>query len=319
MKVAVTGGAGCIGYALSRLLDQNGHTVVIFDLFEKCERIKEALPRVKVFAGSILDLGALKEAFKECDVVVHLAAHLGVERTESDPLKCLDVNIEGTKKVLTAARLAGVPKFIFASSSEVYGEPLTNPIDENAVTQGKTVYAISKLAGEEYVKAFYGKETNTSFVIHRFFNTYGPFQVAQFALSKFILNMSKGKPIVINGDGNQIRSFCHSFDVAQGIYASISEPRAAGEVFNLGNPDCRTTIVELARMIGRIGGQGLELSFNYKFQNTDRCRNREIFERFCSIEKARKILDFNPRISLQDGIQDLVTNNTLLESWDGDA
>ena len=185
-KVLVTGGAGCIGLPFSKEMADRGVNVVLFDLHEQISAVKDYIdPRVQTFAGSILDNSAVREAMIGCDAVVHLAAHLGVRRTEVNKLRCLDINIDGTKKVLEASIANGsIEKFILASSSEVYGEPLKNPISEQDITQGKTIYAVSKLAGEEFVKAFNHEFPKLKYSILRYFNTYGPYQIVQFVISK---------------------------------------------------------------------------------------------------------------------------------------
>ena len=140
-KVLVTGGAGCIGMQVCGQLIDNGIDVVLYDIGEQIDAsqipLKEGLT---IISGSIMDRTSLRDAMHGCDGVIHLAAHLGVSRTEANKLRCLEINIEGTKNVLDLATRSGqIKKFLFASSSEVYGEPLSNPISENEVTQGKTL------------------------------------------------------------------------------------------------------------------------------------------------------------------------------------
>ena len=188
-KVLVTGGAGCIGMQVCSELLSRGIKVVLFDLYEQINVSKERIDdKIELYYGSILDESSLREAIRGCDAVIHLAAYLGVRRTEVNSLRCLDININGTKKVLDASVQSGVKKIVFASSSEVYGEPRKNPIKEDAPTQGKTVYAISKLAGEELVKAYNSEFQKIKYTNLRYFNTYGPYQIAQFVIPKFIRN-----------------------------------------------------------------------------------------------------------------------------------
>ena len=119
----------------------------------------------------------------DCDGVIHLAAYLGVRRTETNMLRCIEININGTKNVLDCAIQQKIKKSS-SPSSEVYGEPLENPITEESITQGKTVYAVTKLSGEELCKAYSQRYPDISFTILRYFNTYGPHQIAQFVVSK---------------------------------------------------------------------------------------------------------------------------------------
>ena len=154
-RVLVTGGAGCIGMPVCHLLQESGSQVVLFDLYEQIRMVEKHIHNdIEIYFGSILDESSIRDATKGCNAVIHLGAYLGVRRTEINRLRCLDINISGTKNVLDACVLSGVEKIVFASSSEVYGEPLSNPIKETDLTQGKSVYAVSKLAGEELVKAY---------------------------------------------------------------------------------------------------------------------------------------------------------------------
>ena len=158
--VLITGAAGLIGKALTKMLLESGYSVKCFDLNEQFDRNSEYfkdLPnrdRMSIFCGSILDVNSLRKAIDGCDVVVHLAAMLGVMKTEKDKLGCINVNIAGTDNVINTSVMHNVKKFIFASSSEVYGEPDSNPISEEQTTKGKTVYAVTKMAGEELLKGY---------------------------------------------------------------------------------------------------------------------------------------------------------------------
>ena len=153
-RILVTGGAGCIGMPVCRELLKRGVQVVLYDLYEQINTIKHMIDdEIEIYYGSILDESSLREAIRGCDGIIHLAAYLGVRRTEVNSMRCLEININGTKNVLDAAIQSNIKKITFASSSEVYGEPLKNPITEDDITQGKTVYAVTKLAGEEIVKA----------------------------------------------------------------------------------------------------------------------------------------------------------------------
>ena len=159
-RILITGGAGMIGNETSKMLSENGYKVRIIDLPEEVKKLKKDIildKNIEIFRGSILNQNFLNKCTKNIDVIYHLAAKLGVKRTERFKKDCLDVNIFGTANVLKAAVKNKVKRIIFASSSEIYGEPLRNPISENDLTQGKTIYGVSKLAGEELCKAYYKK------------------------------------------------------------------------------------------------------------------------------------------------------------------
>ncbi len=316
--VLVTGGAGCIGIQVCRELDRRGIEVHLFDLGEQIARVRDAVPsRVKVFYGSILDVSSIREAMDGCGAVIHLAAQLGVRRTEVNRLRCLEINVDGTKRMLECAIQHRVKRLVFASSSEVYGEPIENPITEETITQGKTVYAVSKLAGEELCIGYSQRYPDFEHVILRFFNAYGPYQAAQFVLPKFIRNAMTGKPIVINGNGDQIRSYCYSEDTARGVVDALLRSEAGGQVINLGNSDEPTSLKELADLVVKTNGDpSIEIKYAGDFRGTDRQESREIHRRYCSGDKAKRLLGFESRVALEDGIRRIIEMNSIFENWD---
>ena len=316
--VLVTGGAGCIGIQVCRELDRRGIEVHLLDLGEQIARVRKALPeKAKVFYGSILDVSSIREAMAGCGAVIHLAALLGVRRTEVNRLRCLEINVDGTKRVLDCAIQHRIKRLVFASSSEVYGEPIENPITEETITQGKTVYAVSKLAGEELCIGYAQRYPEFEHVILRFFNAYGPYQAAQFVLPKFIQNAMTGKPIVINGSGDQIRSYCYSEDTARGVVEALLRPEAVGQVISLGNSGRPTSLKELADLVVKASGNpSVEIKYAADFQGTDRHASREIHRRYCSGEKAKRLLGFESRVTLEDGIRRIIEMNSIFEKWE---
>ena len=317
-RVLVTGAAGCIGMAVCKELLRRNVQVVFFDLYEQINRVKEYVDSRNIFFfGSILDKSSLREAIRGCDAVIHLAAYLGVRRTELNRLRCLEINIEGTKNVLDAAIQSKMKKIVFASSSEVYGEPSQNPVTEETVTQGKTIYAISKLAGEELVKAYNAEHNSLNYTILRYFNTYGPFQIAQFVIPKFIHNVLKDKPPIIYGNGKQKRSYNFSEDTARGTVDALYTVATDNLVLNIGNSDELISLVDLAQKVIHISGKKDILSPKIlnNFQGTDRNRSREIFHRYCSTEKAKNIIGYESKVPLEVGIEKVISRGVLQPKW----
>ncbi len=317
-KILVTGGAGCIGMPVCNELLKRGIKVVLFDLYEQIDRVKDNINKnVEIFYGSILDDSSLREAIRGCDGIIHLAAYLGVRRTEINSLRCLDININGTKKVLDAAVHSGVKKIVFASSSEVYGEPLKNPISEVDITQGKTVYAVSKLAGEELVKAYNAEHKDLNYTILRYFNTYGPYQIAQFVVPKFIRNVLHGKPPIIYGDGRQERSYNFSEDTARGTIDSLISNNANNVTMNIGNSNSLISLEDLGRLVIKICKKESEIKIQIRnsFKNTDRDESREIYQRYCSTQKAKEIIGYEPKISLEEGIKRIIQIGVTQPKW----
>ena len=317
MKVLVTGGAGNIGLTLVESLLKEGVETTIFDLPQQIEINKERISsQIECFPGSILDDLVLRKAITNCTHVVHLAAALGVANTESNKIKCLEINIKGTENILDACVLERVEKIVFASSSETYGEPLKTPISETDITQGKTVYAVSKLAGEELVKAYSEKYPFLDYSILRIFNVFGPNQVGQFVISKFIQNAREDKDIVINGDGNQQRAYCYVDDAVKGIIMALKSEKANSEVINIGNPNNLVSIDQLAQMICKIldiDDSIIKKDLNY--ENTDRNVSREIFKRFPNVSKAKSLLGFEATVSLEEALKEVIASNSNIKSW----
>jgi UDP-glucose 4-epimerase len=307
-KVLITGGSGFIGYSVAKFLNSKGFQVKIFDITQPAQPLGE------YYLGSMMYADELYWAMKDCDYVVHLAALLGVKRTEQNRLRCLDLNINGTRNILDAAVRAGIKKVVFSSSSEVYGEPLKTPISESDRLHPKSVYAVTKLAGEEYLKAYHD-EHGLDYTIVRFFNIYGPGQVAEFVLPKFIRSAMAGKPITVNGDGKQTRSFCYVDDAARGVYLALVSKKANGHVFNIGNDRAGTSMTDLAsKVINIVGSKKSKIVF-IKEGNADRTGSRDILNRLPDISKARKILKYNPKIGLDKGIKLTIKSGNIPEAW----
>ena len=226
-----------------------------FDLGEQVEIARDKLNTIAeigdfvVTEGTILDRSGVVRAMKGCDVVIHLAAMLGVKRTEEDRLRCLEINITGSDYILNAAKLNSIEHVVVASSSEVYGEPISNPVKETDITQGKTVYAISKLASEELAIGYAQAFPELQYTIVRFFNTYGEGQVAQFVLTKFVREVLKGRNPIVYGDGSQIRSYAHVDDITEGLVSIIESPKARNQIYNLGNGAEAMALKDLAQLV----------------------------------------------------------------------
>ena len=316
-KAIIIGGAGCIGYQVCKILSKKNIKVIAFDLEEKLQTIKDKdFKNITKIGGSIMDKVSLLDAMKECDVVIHLAAYLGVERTEKNKSKCIEININGTQNVIDCInKLKSVKKILFASSSEVYGEPIENPVSEKSLTQGKTIYAITKLAGEEIVKANY-QSNKVKYTILRYFNTYGPYQVSQFVISKFIDAVRNNQPPIINGDGEQIRSYIYSEDTARATAECVLNNKTNNKVLNVGNGDAKITIYKLAKLIIKIFNKNkIKPKFNKKFKRSDRTKKREIFFRVCNSDYIKKLIGFKPKISLASGIKKTIKKNQNFKNW----
>ena len=316
-KVLVTGGAGCIGLEVYKQLLKAGYHPIVYDLIEKIQKVSRFVKIKEFFYGSILDRALLSKAMQDVDYVVHLAAHLGVQRTEEEPLRCLEININGSKNVFETALQSNVKRVIFASSSEVYGEPLDKYVSEKSITQGKSVYAISKLAGEEYLKALCKENKKFTGIVIRFFNTFGPYQTAQFVIPKFINLVKRNSSPIINGTGEQVRSYCYVSDSATGTVNALKKVRFKENfsIFNIGNPYNSISVLNLAKRIIEMSKTNIKPKINSEFSKTDRIKEREVYARLCDITKAKSELKFNPRVNLISGLDKTYNSEILWEDW----
>jgi UDP-glucose 4-epimerase len=298
VKVLVTGAGGFIGTRVVQELWKRGCEVVYFDVMEpKIDGVK------RVNRGTILDQYDLALAAKGCDYAIHLAALLGVQKTDNNRLETLHVNIKGTLNFIEACLKEGVKKVIFSSSSEVYGEQTILPIAETNPLNPKSVYAVSKIVGEEYFRAYsemYGMKYN----IVRFFNVYGEFQRPDFVLPRFVNKVVNNEPPTIYGDGLQNRSFCYVEDAARGLIDALFSDMD-GEVFNIGNNSEPISMKDLAYRVIKLSDKSIKPEF-VSYENSDRKSDREIEKRIPSIDKAVKKLGYAPRYSLDEGLKRMI-------------
>jgi UDP-glucose 4-epimerase len=263
VRMLITGGAGFIGSYLSEAYIQRGEEVwVIDDLSTGClENISQLLhhPRFHFVNDTILNREVLLELTGTCDVIVHLAAAVGVRLIIEEPLKSIHTNVVGTELVLEMANKFRKKIFI-ASTSEVYGRNSKVPLHEDDQRiYGSTVlarwsYAATK-AMDEFLALAYYRTKQLPVIIARLFNTVGPRQTGRYGMviPRFVGQALRNDPITVYGDGSQTRTFTYVGDVVQGIMALIDEPGAVGEIFNIGGEE-EITIETLASKVKTITG-----------------------------------------------------------------
>jgi UDP-glucose 4-epimerase len=307
--VIVTGGAGFIGSELVRQLAERGERVVIIDnlVNGKRENVANVLsPDVRLQVSDVRDIDAVVPHLREARIVYHLAC-LGVRHSVHSPHENHDVNATATLKLLAAARQADVPRFVYVSSSEVYGGVESTPILGDAISEDHpafpcTVYGGSKLAGESYTRAYfrtYGYPT----VVIRPFNTYGPRSHHEGdsgeVIPKFLLRCLAGRPMIVFGDGSQSRDFTFVSDTAAGILLAGDHPKAVGETINIGSgTDVR--IADLAKTVASVTGRP-----NAEIVH-DEPRPGDVYRLIADVSRARALLGFEPRVSMADGLQRLL-------------
>ena len=262
-------------------------------------------------AGDIRDRSLVAHLVENADAVFHLAAIAGVSSYYAEPEATLRVNIEGTAAVVDAVAAAGVPRLVYLSTSEVHG-PLAHDVDEESPcaigpsSDRRWVYATSKLAGEHIVLR--GGETHGfAATVLRPFNVYGPRQTGEGAIRNFCLAAVTDAPLEVYGDGSAVRAWCYVDDFVAAAVSTLTAPGAAGQVFNVGNPDATTDTNGLAELIVSIV-PGAKVSR----RDIDRA---EVGYRTPVIEKARKFLTFEPSIGLEEGLKSTVewTRSQLAE------
>jgi len=295
-KVLITGGAGFIGQRLTQHCLNQGLEVRVFDLVRTNNTaVKESL------TGSILDPYEVSRALRGCDYVIHAAAALGVGRTETQRLECLYINIQGAVNVLDAAVKERIKKILFTSSSEVYGDVNKSAVVETSPLNPKSNYAITKLVGEEYLRA-YRQSYGLDYTVVRFFSVYGEGQSEQFVIPKFVYGLQRDQAPTLYGDGQQLRAFCHVDDAARGAIMALVSPKSSEQTYNIGNDNEPITISDIANLAIEVSGKKLKPEI-VKYQSSDRTAERDIYFRIPSIEKAKSELGYKPQISIREGLK----------------
>lgn len=293
------GGAGFIGsHLVERLLEGASKVRVLDDGSTGSFSNLEGLGDVDVRIGDIREPEQVVSAAEGCEVVFHLAALPSVTRSVKDPMATHHSNVNGTLNVLMAARKTGVRRVIFSSSSSVYGDTPTLPKHEEMPQSPMSPYAASKLAGEAYCRAFfhaYGLET----VSLRFFNIFGPRQSAssEYAgvIARFVERSLAGTTLEIFGDGKQSRDFTYVANAVEAcLLAGQSGPESLGQTINVGCGG-RITLLELVTILEDLLGKQLEV-----VQGPPRIG--EVRDSQASIEKARRLLGYEPVVSVKEGL-----------------
>ncbi len=305
LRTVVTGGAGFIGSHLVEKLLGLGAEVTIIDNFlfsSKIEHLREHRGLI-IIEGDIRDASVVSQVLNDKDIIFHLAAYVGVEGTQEVPLEVLDVEIQGTLNVLNSAVKSGMKRFIFGSSSEVYGDSPT-PMAEDGPVSPKSTYAVAKLVGEKYCQAFYRRH-GLDYTCLRYFNVYGPRQDERFVIPLFVKRLLTNKPILIYGDGMQTRDFTYIDDVVNMTLLASVEPTARCQTINIGT-GIMTTINDVANLVTKAGRLVNNLRPIYIDYNDKRPRKIEVFCRVADMTKAKRLLQYESKISLATGIEKYV-------------
>lgn len=303
-KIVVTGGSGFIGSHMVQCLKKHSYTnITIVDLmspkFNGVKFVKADFDNTKI-VNSVLN---------DAKYIFHFAAMVGVDNCRLHPKKVYEVNDKNTKKFIDLCLNKGVKRFIFSSSSEIYGNSRDIPYRENGRPEPFSDYAKCKISIEKYLQQVSNRSKMTAGVI-RLFNIYGVGQKKDFVISIFIDKALKNLPLTILGDGEQTRCFTYVEDAVEGIFKTFRYSDTPFEIFNIGNPD-EYTINQLAVLvletISDSGSGIIHEHYGAEIRNI----NLEIKHRVPDVNKTNRVLNFSTTISLKDGLIKVIEDSRL--------
>jgi len=300
MRYLVTGGAGFIGSNTVDELVRRGHDVIALDDLStgKAENLAQAKTKIKLIQESIMNLDAVREACRNVDCVIHLAAQTSVPRSVKDPIETNLINVNGTLNILVAARDAKVKRVVFASSCAVYGKTSVLPIREGAALSPISPYGLSKQMGEAYGRVFqelYGLE----FISLRYFNVFGPRQDPSSpysgVLSVFNAALLDNAQLTVYGDGEQSRDFVYVGNVVEANLLAAEARGAPGLAINIGTGN-RCTLNQTIALLEKITGR----TARAKYAAT---REGDIRDSQADISLAKEVLGYHPRFGFEEGLK----------------
>ena len=308
MRALLTGGAGFVGSHLAdALLSLGDHVTVIDDLstgsMDNIAHLK-GRPGFEYVIDTVMNEPLTAELIDRADVVFHLAAAVGVKLIVEAPVRTIETNVHGTEIVLKHGAKKGKLTVIF-STSEVYGKSVAVPFREDAdLVMGPTskhrwAYACSK-AIDEFLALAYYKERSVPVIVARLFNTVGPRQTGRYGMviPNFVRQAIANEPITVHGDGTQTRSFTYVGDVVSGLIALAREPRAVGQVFNIGNPE-EISILDLAKRVRGAAGSSSEIAL-IPYDQAYEAGFEDMPRRVPDISKIQKLVGYKPTLALDE-------------------
>lgn len=314
MKALITGGAGFIGSHLAEKLLAEGEQVTIIDDLStgSRENFQHLIPHKKFhwIVDTIMNRGVLEELVRDCDMVFHLAAAVGVQYVIQNPLKSLQINIEGTNQVLELANMHRC-RVLVTSTSEVYGKSESIPFRENddvilgATSVQRWGYAYSKAVDEFLCFAYY-REKKLPVVVARLFNITGPRQTGTYGMvvPRFVKQALLERAITVYGDGKQRRCFTDVSDAVEGILALARHPKAIGRVFNVGS-DFEITIEDLARKIKSLAGSKSEIRY-IPYEDAYEKGFEDMVRRLPDIGPISSLTGYKPKVSLDEMLRKVI-------------
>lgn len=316
MKILITGGAGFIGSHLADRLHAEGHEVTVIDNLSTGRYANigylEGKERFRLIIDTVLNENLMEELIKEADRVFHMASAVGVKLIMERPVQTIETIFKGTYVVLSfCARYR--KRVLIPSTSEVYGKGTAVPFrEEDDILKGSTskhrwAYACAKEL-DEFLALAHWKESRLPVVIVRLFNTVGPRQTGQYGMvvPRFVKSAIENKPLSVYGDGTQSRCFAHVADVVDALIKLLETPACFGQVINIGN-DKEITIKDLAEKVIELTGSKSEIQY-VPYESVYGDGFEDMRRRVPSLEKARRLIGYNPTRTLEDIINDVAKN-----------
>ncbi len=318
MKILITGGAGFIGSHLAEEMLARKEDVIVIDNLStgSIDNIKhlKANRRFSCHIDTIMNRPLMARLIKDCDIIYHLAAAVGVKYIIDNPLESIKTNVGGTEIIMELANSLGNKKILLASTSEIYGKdrPGKHIFNENddrvlgTTTISRWSYSCTK-ALDEFLALAYWREKRLPVVIVRFFNTCGSRQTGRYGMvvPRFVKQAISNKPITIYGDGKQTRCFTDVKDAIEAVISLSKNKKAVGEVFNIGNPDNKLTINALAKKVRAMTGSSsairhipYEQAYEKDFEDM---RHREP-----DISKLKRLTGFSPKINIDEMLENII-------------
>ena len=304
MKVLITGGAGFIGSNLAKRLVEDGHSVVVLDSLLRGNKLdKTTYSKIEFLKGDVRDLTTVTRASKNCDLIFHFAAVLGVDIVADNPVETMDVEVIGTRNVVEAAFINNVKKIMYASTSGIYGHSaIENALTEEVLVDPRTSYAMAKRYNEIYL-ASHHEEKGLNVVSLRFFNVYGKNQDNRMVVPRFFEQAIDKEPITVFGSGKQTRDFTYIDDT---IEACVRLMDIQGcHIVNIAN-EAEWCITDLAEKIKMITNSNSDIIY---LEAPKKRYDYEVERRVGSSDKLLSLTGFKPQISLIEGLELICNEN----------
>lgn len=304
MKILITGGAGFIGSNLAKRLVNDGHEVVVLDSLLRGNKLdKDTFEKVKFIKGDVRDLDLMISASKNCDLIFHFAAVLGVDIVADNPVETMDVEVIGTRNMIEAANINNVKKVMYASTSGIYGHSaFENVLTEEVLVDPRTSYAMAKRYNEIYL-ASHHQEKGLNVVSLRFFNVYGGNQDNRMVVPLFFEQAIANEPITVFGTGKQTRDFTYIDDTVESCVKLMDIQGC--HIVNIAN-EAEWTIAELAVKIKEVTKSNSEIIY---LEAPKKRYDYEVERRVGSSDKLMSLTNFKPQTSLQEGLELIYNQN----------